>query len=230
MRKEYSKNTKAWQELFYKDKSKMRNKAFQIPHQDLPKFIKFLKIAKAKKVLDLGCGTGRHMIALSKAGFRVYGIDVAKNALDVARETLTKAKIKGEFKKANIYKNLPYRNNFFDAVISTKTLHHAKVTEIKRLIKEIERIMRPGGILMVEVPKKSNHWLYRGKYKEIEPGTLVAEGGPEKGVPHHLFKNKEEIELFFKNFEALNIHIRKVDKIRTFNPHYTMLSRLIKKG
>ncbi len=84
-----------------------------------------------------------------------------------------------------MYQTLPYKDNFFDGLISTNVLHHNKVAEIKGLIREIERVLKPGVVIMIEVPRQVGEM----RDFEIEPGTVIPESGSEEGIPHHVFKN-----------------------------------------
>lgn len=216
-----------WEERFYGKEGLFRQEIFRIPHQDLPKFIELLQGMDAKRILDLGCGTGRHVITLAKQGFRVFGIDVSKKALKVTEERLNEGGLEADLKMGDIYKRLPYEDNWFDAVISIKVLHHAKVSEIRKLIRELERVMRPCGILMIEVPKSGKRH-GRKRYKKLETGTFTPLQGPEKGMPHHIFRNEYELRRFFSNFDILDIHATGRDNIQTPSPHYTMFARLKK--
>ncbi len=225
MNKDKIKN--AWQKGFYKDIEKRPDKIFREPHKDLPKFIKLLKQAQAKNVLDLGCGTGRHLVVLAKEGFNIYGIDLTDIAIKVAKKWLGREKIKTNLIVGDIYKKLPYNNNFFDGVISTKAMHHARVSQIKKLIKELERVIRPGGILMVEVPKRHRESQHlKRRYKKIEPGTIIPLEWPERGVPHHIFVSKKEIAALFPNFQILDIRVNQGSTKHKTSSHYTMLARL----
>jgi len=49
-----------------------------------PQLISFLKTQKINTILDLGCGTGFHMLELAKQGFRVTGFDLSKKAINIA--------------------------------------------------------------------------------------------------------------------------------------------------
>lgn len=216
-----------WEKRFYSKDGVFRKKIFRIPHRDLSKFVKLLREIKTKRVLDLGCGAGRHVIALAKKGFQIYGLDVSPTALKETKERLKQEGLKAKLELGNIYKKLPYRDNFFDGVISIKVLHHGKILRIKKLIEEIERVMRSGGILMVEVPKEEKGYV-RENSREIEPGTYVSLKGPEKGVPHHIFASEKKLKTFFANFEVLDIHCTGKDKIQTPSPHYTMFAKLRK--
>lgn len=216
---------RSWGKGFYGKEGRFRDSIFRIPHRDLPKFVELLKSVDGKDVLDLGCGTGRHVIALAREGFRVFGLDIVETAIEVAKERLQEEGLEAEVRVGNFYEKLPYEDNFFDGVISTIAIHHARVFRIKRAIKEIKRVMRPGGILMIEVPANDpKRTDFKEGRKEIEPGTFIPTKGSEKNVPHHIFSSEEELKEFFPDFEVLDIHFTGRDKV-TRGLHYTMLAK-----
>ncbi|MFH1385601.1 MAG: class I SAM-dependent methyltransferase [Patescibacteria group bacterium] len=214
----------SWKKGFYKDIEKQPEKIFRDVNKELPEFIKLLKKIKAKNVLDLGCGTGKHLVVLAKCGFRVLGFDLIDKVIKIAEDWLKKEGLKADLSVGDIYKKLPYEDNFFDGVISTKALHHGTVDQIKKLVKELERIMKPGGILMVEVPrKKKGYERFKGEHKEIETGTLVPISGSEKDVPHHIFSSRKELVDLFSNYKVLGIVLSGNANRRN---HYTLFGKL----
>lgn len=70
---------------------------------------------KSLKILDIGCGTGRHSIELSKRGYNITGIDLSDSLLTKAREKAEKQGLKIDFLKYDA-RNLPF-NNEYDLVI-----------------------------------------------------------------------------------------------------------------
>lgn len=210
-------NKKAWDRTF-----KEKGKIFVKPQEDMPRVTKLFKKAGAKKVLDLGCGTGRHLVYLAKQSFDVYGIDIAKHGIKIAKDWLKKEGLKANLKIGDIYKKLPYKDNFFDAIISIRTLHHGKIKDIRKLIKEMERILKPGGLIFITVlkriPKKEipKDKLYGIKY--IAPRTYIILGGPDKGTPHYIF-NKKILRKEFKNFKVIDLWIDSEN-------YYCLLSQL----
>ena len=70
---------------------------------------------KSVRILDIGCGTGRHSIELTKRGYKVTGIDLSDSLLAKAREKAEKQGLKVDFMKYDA-RNLPF-NNEYDLVI-----------------------------------------------------------------------------------------------------------------
>jgi ubiquinone/menaquinone biosynthesis C-methylase UbiE len=111
---------------------------------EVPATISLLKNVKGKKVLDLGCGTGRHTIILKKRGARVWGLDLSPKMLEIA-----KTEIKGvDFKVGTVY-NLPYRSNFFDVVVAGLVVEYFK--DIDKAFKEIHRVLKKDGIFVFSI-------------------------------------------------------------------------------
>jgi 2-polyprenyl-3-methyl-5-hydroxy-6-metoxy-1,4-benzoquinol methylase len=89
---------KAWDKAFTKE-----GKTFINPQEDMLKIVKFFKKNGVKRVLDLGCGSERRIVYLAKNGFEVYGIDIAKSGIKIAKEWLKEEKLKANLKVGDIY-------------------------------------------------------------------------------------------------------------------------------
>ena len=75
-----------------------------------------LKSDQSLKILDVGCGTGRHVIELSKRGYTVTGIDLSESQLQRAKEKAERDHLKINFIKQDA-RNLPYNNEFDMAIM-----------------------------------------------------------------------------------------------------------------
>lgn len=214
-----------WNEIF-----KRRGKVFIKFDEDMPKIYNLFKKYNVRKILDLGCGTGRHTIYLAKKGFSVYGIDIAKEGIKITKSWLSKENLQANLKIGSIYGKLPFPSNSFDAIISTKVVHHEKIQNIRKAIKEIERVLKPNGLIFVTVRKRKfkKRWpkntiiekfgKQKTRYKVIGHRTYVPIDGGEKGLVHYLF-NRNLLRKEFKNFR-INIW---VDSDRR---HYCLLGKL----
>lgn len=198
-----------WEDIFKKE-----GKVFEEPHEDMPKLVKLLRKYKAKKILDVGCGTGRHLIYLAKKNFDIYGLDNSQTALNMARSWLKKLKLKAHLKNLNFYQSLPYKNNFFDAVISHNAIHHGTTQQVKKAISEINRILKKNGIIFITVPQRHHKSSIQPtasfKGKKIEERVIVPQEGPEKGIPHFYF-NKKLLKEFFCDFEIQELYTKNRD-------------------
>jgi SAM-dependent methyltransferase len=183
-------------------------------HQEIENISNLLVRNECKRILDLGCGTGRHLIYLAEKGFELYGLDSSPTGLAVILQKLYKKNLTAHLSLHDIL-DLPYEDNFFDALISIQVIHHNKTNNIRRTIREISRVLREGGILWVTIPVTKNE--PSTKQKEIEPGTFIPLNGEEKGLPHHYFK-KHEISSLFKDFTILDVHKDNMN-------HYSILAK-----
>lgn len=172
-------------------------------HPELPKYSKKFESHGVKRILDLGCGSGRHTVFLAKSGFEVFGLDIAPTGLCATIEKLAKEGLSAHVTLSDM-QVLPYDDAFFDTVISVSVIHHNRLQDIQETVSEIWRVLRPQGLVWVTVPIPKDHPSKRGV--EIEPGTFVPSAGCEKGLPHHLFTEKELVELF-NRFSILDLHV-----------------------
>jgi ubiquinone/menaquinone biosynthesis C-methylase UbiE len=71
---------------------------------------------KSSKIIDIGCGTGRHSIELSKRGYNITGIDLSESQLNKAKEKAGKLGLKINFQKQDA-RNLPFEREFDLAIM-----------------------------------------------------------------------------------------------------------------
>ncbi len=99
---------------------------------------------KGLAILDAGCGTGGLMKRLSAFG-SMEGIDGSDEAIKYARKRGLVVK------KASLTK-LPFKDNSFDLVTCIDVIYHRGVRDDLSAIREIRRVLKPGGILILRVP------------------------------------------------------------------------------
>jgi len=104
-----------------------------------------------KKLLDVGFGNGAFSVAFSKAGAEVSGMEINPVLLDIAKENVQKAGIKADLKLYNGF-SFPFANSTFDYVYSTSVLEH--VTDAKLFLQEIDRVLKPNGLVYLSFPNR----------------------------------------------------------------------------
>lgn len=98
------------------------------------------------KFLDVGCGTGDFLYAVSKLNknFEIYGLDISRSMISNSRKK--NFKFKKNFTVGDAEK-IPFNSDFFDYLISIHTLHH--VPDINKAISEFCRVVKTDGSIIV---------------------------------------------------------------------------------
>lgn len=154
--------------------------------------------SSGKKVLDLGCGNGRHVWLAAKEGFDAYGIDLSQHAIDLAKNWMSGDNLAyKDLRSGNIAEALPYEDNFFDIIISYGALDHMALDESKKAIGEARRVLKSGGLILLKLEARSSFTSAYGK--EIAKNELILDKPAEKGILQHFF-DKDEVADFVNNF------------------------------
>jgi len=158
---------KQWNNIFRK-----KGKVFLELQEDIPRIVSLFKKKGVKKVLDLDCGSGRHTVYLAKHNFEVYGIDIAPVGIKLTKDWLRQEHLHADLRMGSIYRKLPYKDNFFDALIAVQVINHGKIESIRKLIKEMERILKPKGLIFITARRRIlRNWLINSIKKEIFRGS-----------------------------------------------------------
>jgi len=156
------------------------------------------------KVLDLGCGNGRYSPLFREKGVDYFGVDSSEELIKIAKDKYPQAK----FQVTNTL-SLSFPNNFFDKIYSIAVLHHIPSEELRlEFLKELKRILKPGGILILLVWKfhqrKEIFLLFQytilklfGKSK-LDFRDVFKLWGKKIERYYHCFSKKELINLFKK--------------------------------
>jgi SAM-dependent methyltransferase len=144
-----------------------------------------LDIASTDRVIDLGCGTGRHVLELSKTPCDIIGADISRNDIRAGRYLLEIMRRRDEV-KARVHwlqtagERLPFKDGAFDRVICTETLEH--VDDEYVLARELVRVLKPGGILAISVPDEYSEkvfWKLSKNYRTHAGGHVRIFGRSE---------------------------------------------------
>jgi SAM-dependent methyltransferase len=111
------------------------------------------------KVLEAGCGTGQTLSPLSER-HETYGLDISKAALKLAQYNCRYPVL------ASIFK-MPFGDNTFDLVYNSGVIEHFKDPENVVAIKEMARITKPSGKVIIIVPNTLCLWYKAGKFVAV---------------------------------------------------------------
>ena len=108
---------------------------------------------KFKTVLDAACGNGKlGRLVKDEWGVDIYGADIAKKEVMLARGLGIKAKV------ADLSKKIPFDDKSFDMVLSSESIEH--FVNPDKFLREVHRVLKPKGIIVIDTPNLSS-WLNR---------------------------------------------------------------------
>lgn len=105
-------------------------------------------------VLDAGSGTGLNSLALAALGARVTLLDIAPQALEIAKAYYDEQKLEAEYVEGSIFAT-PFPDGTFDVVWNTGVIEHFEPAERRLAVEEMLRVMKPGGTLITINPNAS---------------------------------------------------------------------------
>lgn len=115
------------------------------------------RFSKGERLLEVGCTAGHYTLTLAREGYHVTGIDISTESIKAAQLLSRNLGLTGaEFMAgdAEDMKDIP--NNSFDGVYSFSTLRY--VPNPLQAVREIRRVLKPGGRAVVDFPNKYCPW------------------------------------------------------------------------
>jgi len=187
---------------------------WRTPEPTIVTWAESLRKAGGRQVLDLGCGTGRHTVALARLGFAVTATDVSPSGLAtcaawLASEGLTAALVRHEME------TFPFPDCTFDGLVAFNVIHHTTMAGMRRTLDGVCRVLRPGGRLYSTAVARDevNIASYRagveaGKCQEIEPFTFVylRDAPGDRYLPHH-YCDEAELCAFLADFAVDDVRL-----------------------
>jgi len=165
-----------------------------------------LGLRPGDRLLDLGCGFGRHAFEAAKRGARVVAFDYAATELKEVRNTLEAMGDTGEVDARSCIgtvqgdaTRLPFTDGAFDRIIAAEVLEH--IADDTAAMAELSRVLHPGGTIAVTVPSYLPEricWTLSDEYhapfvagghvrvyKERELRDKLRAAGVDPGFSHH---------------------------------------------
>ena len=144
---------------------------------------------KRPKVLDVGCGDGRHCLLIDKNGGKSVGIDLSKSMIAEAREYYPD----GDYKVMNMTK-LEFEDKTFDAIWSSGSIYHITKEDVGKVFKEFRRVLKENGVLGL------NYKLGSGEGLEVNPKSY---GGSPRYFAYYYMDEMDSL-LAASGFAELN--------------------------
>ncbi len=156
----------------------LQNEADMAYRRRVPTLMDFLELNDGDTVLDCGCGMGFYLMTMGRLRkLNLVGVDGDVARLDWAE----REQVPAQLASVDIH-DLPFADNSFDKVLMTEVLEH--LADDRGAIREIYRILKPGGILALSVPHANYPFLWDPINKTIEALGLrpIRNAGPITGL------------------------------------------------
>ncbi|WP_430883237.1 class I SAM-dependent methyltransferase [Fusibacter sp. JL216-2] len=164
-------------------------------------FHRAFKEKSETRILDLGCGIGRHALAMARMGYLVTAVDFSQEALKALDKAGQKENLAIETIKRS-YTEALFNKNTFDAVLSYNVLYHGTRLEFMKSMEICKSYIKPSGILFFTCPTRDD-----GKYgsgQKVAPHTYKSENSVHPGDVHY-FSDEKDIHDFLIGFKTLSL-------------------------
>ncbi|MCM3746762.1 class I SAM-dependent methyltransferase [Paenibacillus pasadenensis] len=154
-----------------------RHRNWKQAEQEVAQLAARLDIQPGARIADIGCGMGRHSLALSRLGYIVVGMDLSEALLEEANRQNSGGEV--EFVQGDMRK-IPLEDEGFDAVVNLFTSfgYFERDEEHIEVLREIRRILKPGGRFLIDFlnPDQVRTSLVpESKRTDDSSGTLIME-------------------------------------------------------
>jgi SAM-dependent methyltransferase len=140
-----------------------------------------LGLARGDKILDLGCGFGRHAFEAARRGADVVALDAGRDEVEGVKAMFAAMVAAGELEAATLHTaavqgdalHLPFPDGAFDRVICSEVLEH--IPDDVGAMRELTRVLRPGGTMAVTVPRfgpELVNWALSDAYHNVPGGHI----------------------------------------------------------
>lgn len=146
----------AWYETFFDEHYLQGFSAFSTPEitqRQVEFMVKVLNLSPHSAILDLGCGTGRHSLALGERGFQVVGVDLSETLLAVARHEGEQRWFPIEFIQGDM-RDLPYHNAFDAVVCYFSSFGYFSDADNRRVLVQVAQALKDEGKFLLDVTNR----------------------------------------------------------------------------
>lgn len=179
----------------------------------LDEFLDQNNYVEIPRILDIGCGIGRHIKLLEEFHLDGYGFDLSHEAIKVAKSNFIKQEHSALADKVIVsdITNLPYKDKFFDFMLSHGVLDSMPFKVSKKGMKELSRVLKKGGLVYIDLISTDD-----SSFEKTDSFERVVEDEHEKGTMQTYFNIDKINELIEPEFEILEMYnIKKIDELKT---------------
>ena len=172
------------------------------------------ELGRPPRVLDLGCGLGRHVKFCHEAGLEAYGIDLSSSAVALAHEWAARYGLPDPATRIRQgdARHLPWPDGFFDACVSHGTLDSMPFELACAVVAEMRRVLAPTALFYLDLVSGDD-----SQHARELAGDETVETAHERGTIQSYYNYPRIQELIARHFSCVECTlIRREDVIRGF--------------
>ncbi len=209
-----------WDEWWKQAKQRSR---WNEPEPKVTSFAAMLDGRRAKQVLDVGTGIGRHALAYARLGFEVHATDASATGLEEVARSAKAEGLEIDLRLAT-FTDLPFEDASMDHVLAWNVIYHGDGDVVTGALRECRRVLRADSTFQFTMLSKRNRSFGIGL--QIRPDTFVDDQSRgDKDHPHFYVDDKGLARMLDEaGFETLEIDDVDQDEQSAF--HWEVLARV----
>ncbi|MDA3886693.1 MAG: methyltransferase domain-containing protein [Candidatus Delongbacteria bacterium] len=193
-------NNGSWEKIY--------NEQGIVQHEVLNTVVEAVELFKTKdykRILDLGCGTGRNTVYLADNGYNVLAADISEKGLEITKQEVNKHNLsdKVNYDIQDMF-DLALPDDNFDAVLCVWSQGHGFKEQIQKSINDVHRVIKSGGMTVMDFVTIDDKTY--GVGQEIAKNTFIGGRPGEEDIPHWYATEEDLKEMFskFNNVQYIN--------------------------
>jgi SAM-dependent methyltransferase len=208
--------TKPW------DWAKVEEAYWLEPAEDVRLLLARWKDAGYSRILDLGCGLGRHALLFARSGFAVTGFDLSGIGLAKLRELASAERLEIGTAMGDL-RELPFSDEAFDCVLAYRSIYHCDYRGLVDSLGEARRVLVPGGELFANFISRDSAYFRTGQGGTDDPGVRMKaeEGG---AVLPHCYLDESGLRSLLSAFDIRRFYLEPEPALSAASRYYSVIA------
>jgi len=174
-----------------------------------------IKSPSKNKILEIGSMSGNNLRYFIENGFKPYGVEINQELVDLGVSNLKRLRVKPPLIKIGTNTKIPFKNNFFDTLVTMNTIHYNSGDEVHTALQEYKRVLKKNGVLYLETlgknsiffGKKISNLSYRSNLKDFRKNHTFGFFDNTLHLKRTLKRYFNKVEIFERTEKTkINLH------------------------
>ena len=198
--------------------SKVADPFWNVPSMDAYFLLHRWRDSGRLRLLDLGCGLGRHALLFARNGFHVTATDVSPSGLETLAHSARAEGIPLDIAQADA-RRLPFEAGCFDAVLAYHSIYHVDRQGMTAVLRELRRVLAPAGEVYATFISKTAPSFLDGSSVVVD-GNVRMKKEEEGSVLPHYYVDLADLRSLLADFRILSLrHVEDILETGS-NLHY----------